>query len=262
MRYRFEQLVCGHSSHCDKLLLTGESVAVADEDSSLCSSFDDDASFDRVLADDRLPPSRLLLPLPALVELVFEVELVPGVGGLGGFEATALRRPFPLRSLPALALDSDSMADRARFDALRFEPFSSGSEVGESQKRGGAQSCLVQSNSVPTYVLPRQVTLTTSTPARLDRKLNFIITLPKKSGRKSRKREKKKVKIKSDERCVCVCSQPEYDNFACPRSANQMRKPNEFINYCADLVALFRSLDPNRDGGEGKRDGDYKKRKK
>ena len=29
---------------------------------------------------------------------------------------------------------------------------------------GGAQSCLVQSNSVPTYVFPRHVTLTTSTP--------------------------------------------------------------------------------------------------
>lgn len=32
--------------------------------------------------------------------------------------------------------------------------------------RGGAQSCCVQSSSVPTYVLFLQVTLTTSIPAR------------------------------------------------------------------------------------------------
>lgn len=41
---------------------------------------------------------------------------------------------------------------------------SSISLVGESHRRGGAQSCLVASNRVPTYVFPLQVTLTTRTP--------------------------------------------------------------------------------------------------
>lgn len=36
--------------------------------------------------------------------------------------------------------------------------------AGESHSLGGAQSCLVQSNNAPTYVLPRQVTLTTKIP--------------------------------------------------------------------------------------------------
>lgn len=44
---------------------------------------------------------------------------------------------------------------------------------------GGAQSCRVQSNRVPTYVLFLQVTLTTSMPVRQGRKevIYFVLTM-------------------------------------------------------------------------------------
>ena len=43
---------------------------------------------------------------------------------------------------------------------------------------GQAQSCLVESNSVPTYVFPRHVTLTTNTPVNnIDVNFNSIIKL-------------------------------------------------------------------------------------
>ena len=65
-----------------------------------------------------------------------------------------------LRSFPGVAL----AAARPRFPRP-FGVLASRSLVGESQNRGGAQSCLVQSSNVPTYVLPLHVTFTTNTPA-------------------------------------------------------------------------------------------------
>lgn len=65
-----------------------------------------------------------------------------------------------LKSLPGVAL----AAALPRFPRP-FGVLASKSLVGESQKRGGAQSCRVQSNNVPTYVFPRHVTFTTNTPA-------------------------------------------------------------------------------------------------
>lgn len=95
--------------------------------------------------------------------------------GLAAGEPCAPRRPLPplrsllctellvsvklLRSLPGVEL----AAARPRFPRP-FGVRASRSLVGESQKRGGAQSCNVQSNKVPTYVLPLQVMFTTKTP--------------------------------------------------------------------------------------------------
>lgn len=53
---------------------------------------------------------------------------------------------------------------RPLFPRPPFGSLASNSSVGESQKRGGAQSCFVQSINVPTYVFPRQVTFTARTP--------------------------------------------------------------------------------------------------
>lgn len=87
---------------------------------------------------------------------------------LAGLQGTANRRPFPLRSFPwtGAARADASASPRALFGRppLGRPPLASKSLVGDSQNRGGAQSCLVQSSRVPTYVFPRHVTFTTSTP--------------------------------------------------------------------------------------------------
>lgn len=97
--------------------------------------------------------------------------------GLAAGEPCAPRRPFAppflsllctellvsvklLRSLPGVAFAA-ALPRLPRPFGVR----ASRSLVGESQNLGGAQSCRVQSSSVPTYVFPRHVTFTTSTPA-------------------------------------------------------------------------------------------------
>lgn len=89
--------------------------------------------------------------------------------GVRSFEVSILL-PFPFLSFPVVC---------KRFFSSRPTPlllvtillvltplcaFESMSLAGESQSLGGAQSCLVQSKSAPTYVLPRQVTFTTRMP--------------------------------------------------------------------------------------------------
>jgi hypothetical protein len=58
----------------------------------------------------------------------------------------------------------DTVLFRFLLDRPVFWSLDSKSSVGESQNLGGAQSCLVQSMSVPTYVFPLHVTFTANTP--------------------------------------------------------------------------------------------------
>lgn len=74
-----------------------------------------------------------------LTELLVSVKLLKSFDGCCAALRPRLARPFGVRE-------------------------SNSSSVGESQNRGGAQSCRVQSNNVPTYVLPLHVTFTTKTP--------------------------------------------------------------------------------------------------
>lgn len=69
----------------------------------------------------------------------------------------------PLDSVKLTSAPGAAAADLALFPLPR-PPRISRSLVGDSQNLGGAQSCLVQSRRVPTYVLFLHVTLTTRTP--------------------------------------------------------------------------------------------------
>lgn len=111
-----------------------------------------------------------------VVAVAVTTDVEAGLGLAAGEFWAAPRRPLPpflnllwtellvsvklLRSLPGVAF----AAARPRFPRP-FGVLASRSLVGESQNRGGAQSCLVQSSNVPTYVLPLHVTFTTNTPA-------------------------------------------------------------------------------------------------
>lgn len=70
-----------------------------------------------------------------------------GLAGTVKFEFAVLR-PFPLRNLLWTLRKSTEVLPR--FALLFLLALASISLVGDSQKRGGAQSCLVQSNKVPT----------------------------------------------------------------------------------------------------------------
>lgn len=67
-------------------------------------------------------------------------------------------------ALAEFAFCAASAAARFLFPRPDLVFLSSISLVGESQSRGGAQSCFVASSSVPTYVFPLHVTFTTRTP--------------------------------------------------------------------------------------------------
>uniref|UniRef100_A0A1A9Z5A9 Uncharacterized protein n=1 Tax=Glossina pallidipes TaxID=7398 RepID=A0A1A9Z5A9_GLOPL len=113
------------------------------------------------------------LPLPGGIEPVlfdvFTIELLPEVVVVVEVRAAA-RPPFvdPFRKLRVsvkLLKSGVIAALRPRFPRP-FGVRESNSSVAYHRHThlGGAQSWRVQSNNVPTYVLPRQVTLTTKTP--------------------------------------------------------------------------------------------------
>lgn len=121
---------------------------------------------------------------PARLFLLFEgsgrggMKGVGEAGAVGGADPLeAPRRPLTAPPFLSLLCTEDLVSVKLLRSVLgvapaadlpRFpRPFGvrvSRSLVGESQNLGGAQSCLVQSSSVPTYVFPRQVTFTTRTP--------------------------------------------------------------------------------------------------
>lgn len=85
------------------------------------------------------------------------------------FDVTILL-PLPFLSLPVVcnrffsSTPTPLLRVTIRLALTLLFAFESTSLAGESHNLGGAQSCFVQSNRAPTYVLPRHVTFTTRIP--------------------------------------------------------------------------------------------------